>query len=59
MCFVISGRKRTPFVTPKLVRVPFVFSENIRSEYPEPVGKDGLSGALGLLGHNFKLLVPV
>jgi len=32
-------------VTPKLVRVPFVISENIRSVNPEPVGNDGLPDA--------------
>jgi hypothetical protein len=43
---VIVRGKRTPFDTPSVVRVPFVISENIRSEYPSPVGKDGLPGAL-------------
>jgi len=33
------------FVTPKVVRVPLVVSENIFNENPEPVGKDGLPGA--------------
>jgi len=43
VAFAVTTLK-VPFEVPNVDRVPLVCSENIRSEYSEPVGKDGLPG---------------